>query len=113
MIYIVCDLSKEEENEEVFKWEKIFIEKVVLLVDKLFCFEVYYFSEWSLDDVIFESSGFDIMLVLIIFILMIIFVCVMLGKFLNLLIGYFLFVNVGVFVVVFGILVGFGLVMWC
>lgn len=82
-------------------------------MDKLFCFEVYYFSEWSLDDVIFESSGFDIMLVLIIFILMIIFVCVMLGKFLNLLIGYFLFVNVGVFVVVFGILVGFGLVMWC
>ena len=113
MIYMVRDPSEEEENQEVLKWEKTFIEKVASLVDKLSCFEVYYSSERSLDDAISESSGSDITLVSITFTLMITFACVMLGKFLNPLTGHSLLANAGVFAVALGILAGFGLAMWC
>lgn len=110
MKYLIRDLFEDDVNKKVLEWEKIFFDKVVFMF--VFCFEIYYEVERSINDVIKENSSVDIILVLIIFIIMILFVCFMFGKFVNLLIGYLMFVNVGVFVVVFGILVGMGLGIW-
>lgn len=95
----------------MFDWERFFLVKVFLFF--FFCFKIYYEVERSMDDVIRENSSVEKIFVLIIFMVMIFFVCFMLSKFCNFLIGYLLFVGVGVMVVVFGILVGMGVVLWC
>ncbi|XP_078372535.1 patched domain-containing protein 3-like [Oculina patagonica] len=113
MVYLIRDPSDEDGNKNILSWEKTFIDKVALLVDKFPCFEVHYSSERSLDDAVAESSGSDITLVSITFSLMITFASVMLGKFWNPLTGHSLLANAGVFAVALGIVAGFGLAMWC
>ncbi|XP_073238432.1 patched domain-containing protein 3-like [Porites lutea] len=113
MVYLMNDFSDQKEIDKVLEWEKKFIDKLESLEGNFSCFKVHYSSERSQDDAIAESSGSDITLVSITFMLMITFACVMLGKFLNPLTGHSLLANTGVFAVALGILSAFGLAMWC
>ncbi|PFX12475.1 Patched domain-containing protein 3 [Stylophora pistillata] len=113
MVYLVRDPSDDDMYEKVLNLEKSFIDKITALTDSsLSCYEVHFSSERSLDDAIAESTGSDVTLVSITFMLMISFACTMLGKFLNPLNGHKLLANAGVFTVALGILAGLGLGMW-
>ena len=108
-VYFMRAPAEDAGSADVIEWEKRFTNKVSSLAVRMTCVKIYYLAVRSVTDAISESSGSDVTLISVSFILMISFACFMLGKVNNPLTGHSLLASAGIFAVALGITSGFGL----
>ena len=98
-------------TEKVLKWEKQFIDVIQSLEKDITSqgYDLYYFAFRSVDDSINESTGGDIKLLVITFVIMCTFTCLVLCSFRDRVKGHAMVANTGILAVAFGIATAFGM----